>query len=416
MATIVLSLDFAITSNPDNKTLLPRLELADIFGYTGGNSGASPQKFINFPNLTNKANEFVITNSFNDGFTTRGLNTLTFQGTDFTYNNIPTSGTLVELKNQGIASGTVTSFEVVREEFISYRPGTAIEITRITVTDIAIPVTQLDPLNFKAMMPIVMQGDDTVFGSAGQDIIRAGTGNDTVYGGAGPDVIYGDAGNDLLFGGEDNDILVGGEGNDWLVGGAGVDTLNGGDGDDGIVYDPNDIPLGVTNGEGLLYTGGAGYDTLFVNAADGGNPFAIDLTARGFEQAIINRADTNNESWATNINVYNAAWKLVTSEYTNDNGTKDIFRLDPLSNQNWSKIQSHYDKTGKLDYEITTYDNGTSKFLDFDLNNEAVWASRVMLINAAGVVTSDTFVMDTALAQRSAENISKKAFVSDALI
>jgi Ca2+-binding RTX toxin-like protein len=416
MAIITLSQEFSIIDNPSNKNLLPAgINLADIFGSIGGPSGATPSKKIFFPNEQNKQGEFKIQNQYSDGFNS-GVNTLNFQGTGFTYNNIPTSGTQVTLKNQGIASGTVTSFEIVRDANDFKFPGRTNTITTITVTDIAIPVTQLDPLNFKAMMPIVMKGDDTVFGSAGQDIIRAGTGNDTVYGGEGPDVIYGDAGNDLLFGGEDNDILVGGEGNDWLVGGAGVDTLSGGDGDDGIVYDPNDIPLGVTNGAGLLYTGGAGYDTLYVNAADGGNPFAIDLAARGFEQANISRVDTTNQSWASNINVYDAAWRLVKAEYVNDNGTKDIFRLDPTNNQNWNKIQSRYDSTGKLDYEITFFDDGSQKFLDFDLNNEAIWSSRILLTNAAGVITSDTFVADTVLAQRSAENISKKAFVSDALI
>jgi RTX calcium-binding nonapeptide repeat (4 copies) len=236
-------------------------------------------------------------------------------------------------------------------------------------------------------------GNDTIFGGAGDDTLSGESGNDLLYADSGNDILFGGIGDDQLFGGDGNDTLDGGAGNDWLVGGAGYDTLVGGDGDDGFVYDPNDNVAG--------YSGGAGFDTLFFDAA--GPAVNINLAAQGFEQAIGTRTDTNNQAWATNTNIYDAAWRLVTSEYVNDNGTKDIYRFDPGNNQPWKKIQSLYASDGKLDYEITFFDDGSSKLVDFDLTNSVVWSSRTTLVNAAGIVTSDTFVLDALTGLRSAD-------------
>jgi Ca2+-binding RTX toxin-like protein len=96
----------------------------------------------------------------------------------------------------------------------------------------------------------MLEGDDSVAGSAandlvygneGEDFISAGFGNDSLFGGRGKDYLIGDAGNDYLSGGQDtdiigggggNDIVLGGKGNDWLVGGNGYDTIIGGLGRD----------------------------------------------------------------------------------------------------------------------------------------------------------------------------------------
>ena len=70
-------------------------------------------------------------------------------------------------------------------------------------------------------------GNDFLYGGAGKDFIGASFGDDMVYGGDdndfldggdGGDIIYGDAGDDLLAGGSGNDFLFGGSGNDLLCG------------------------------------------------------------------------------------------------------------------------------------------------------------------------------------------------------
>lgn len=94
-------------------------------------------------------------------------------------------------------------------------------------------------------------GDDTIYGNAGNDTLSGGNGNDTIYGGADSDVLngnnnddilYGDAGNDTLNGGSGIDYLYGGDGNDILNGNAGVDYLSGGLGSD--IFDFNTDSLG----------------------------------------------------------------------------------------------------------------------------------------------------------------------------
>jgi Ca2+-binding RTX toxin-like protein len=79
---------------------------------------------------------------------------------------------------------------------------------------------------------IVRDGNDTIFGGAGDDLIFGGDGDDSLFGGTGNDTIFGDAGNDTIFGGAGNDSIVGGAGDDVLQGGAGDDTLTGGEGAD----------------------------------------------------------------------------------------------------------------------------------------------------------------------------------------
>ncbi|MCM1552490.1 MAG: DUF2974 domain-containing protein, partial [Butyrivibrio sp.] len=70
-------------------------------------------------------------------------------------------------------------------------------------------------------------GNESIYGEAGDDYLDGNIGNDTLYGGEGDDKLYGSNG---------NDILVGGAGDDYLNGGWGVDTYiyNRGDGDDTI--------------------------------------------------------------------------------------------------------------------------------------------------------------------------------------
>jgi Ca2+-binding RTX toxin-like protein len=89
-------------------------------------------------------------------------------------------------------------------------------------------------------------GNDLIYGLAGDDDLSGGDGNDTIFGGAGNDTIYGDAGNDTLYGGEGNDTIYGGSGDDVIMGGLGADNLWGGAGADVFVFSSFDATLGLS--------------------------------------------------------------------------------------------------------------------------------------------------------------------------
>ncbi len=103
---------------------------------------------------------------------------------------------------------------------------------------------------------------------ADDDVVHAGDGDDTIFGNAGNDELHGETGNDVISGGKDNDTLYGGEGDDDLNGnsgndviydGAGNDIVNGSSGDDVVVAGQGDD----------AYKGGSGFDTLDFSEASG---------------------------------------------------------------------------------------------------------------------------------------------------
>lgn len=122
------------------------------------------------------------------------------------------------------------------------------------------------------------RADDIFFGQEGDDTIFGGTGDDLLVGDDKPEDLAADTvtgikalgtdaaldafidsvenpdadGNDQLFGGAGDDILIGGSGNDYLDGGAGEDAIFGGAGNDIIVYDQQDY----------LVSGGSGIDFM----------------------------------------------------------------------------------------------------------------------------------------------------------
>ncbi|NJL88994.1 MAG: DUF4347 domain-containing protein [Coleofasciculaceae cyanobacterium SM2_1_6] len=106
-----------------------------------------------------------------------------------------------------------------------------------------------------------LQGNDRIFGGAGDDNLYGGAGNDVIRGGKGRDFIKGGAGNDRLSGGKGNDVIFGGAGKDIIYGGQGNDFLSGGAGDD-LIYGEqgNDVMAGGA-GDDRLY-GGAGNDQI----------------------------------------------------------------------------------------------------------------------------------------------------------
>ena len=125
------------------------------------------------------------------------------------------------------------------------------------------------------------EGDDTIYGGSGHDTLYGGTGDDLLVGDDKPgdldDVTVEsiktlfetkelDAfiesvegkdsnGNDQLFGGAGDDVLLGMGGDDFLDGGTGEDAIFGGAGNDIIVYDSNDY----------LVSGGSGIDFMVSN-------------------------------------------------------------------------------------------------------------------------------------------------------
>lgn len=110
-------------------------------------------------------------------------------------------------------------------------------------------------------------GNDTIYGYAGNDSIVANAGDDLVYGGDdhdkiqgldGADMLYGESGNDDIHGGNDNDFIYGGDGDDEIETWSGNDYVEGGDGDDDITNN---------SGDDEIY-GGSGNDTITAKGGD----------------------------------------------------------------------------------------------------------------------------------------------------
>jgi Ca2+-binding RTX toxin-like protein len=135
-------------------------------------------------------------------------------------------------------------------------------------------------------------GDDLLAGGLGADLLRGGAGNDilrgdlndidnqgiidgndTMYGGAGNDRIGGKGGNDQLFGGRDNDEIWGDLGNDTLKGGQDNGKLKvTGTGDDAVI---SKLVIGDTL-IGGIYGQDGGNDT-FIYGRNSGETSGVDL-------------------------------------------------------------------------------------------------------------------------------------------
>lgn len=110
-------------------------------------------------------------------------------------------------------------------------------------------------------LSVILGGNDTITGTAGEDRLFGGGGNDVIKGLDGYNILYGDAGNDRLIGGDSYDSLHGGLGNDTLSGLAGGDFLTGGGGRDKLNGHKGRDSLFGDNGNDKLY-GGTGSDYL----------------------------------------------------------------------------------------------------------------------------------------------------------
>ncbi|MEO0868963.1 MAG: calcium-binding protein, partial [Cyanobacteria bacterium J06642_11] len=103
-------------------------------------------------------------------------------------------------------------------------------------------------------------GNDLIIGSDNDDVLR-GDLNERASGGAndGDDLIFGGAGNDRIGGKGGNDQLVGGLGNDEIWGDAGDDILQGGLGNDTLTGDDRS---GGTGADTFILAAGAGTDLI----------------------------------------------------------------------------------------------------------------------------------------------------------
>ncbi|MDD4701069.1 MAG: VCBS domain-containing protein, partial [Desulfovibrio sp.] len=128
---------------------------------------------------------------------------------------------------------------------------------------------------------------DTLTGSDGNDVLYGGAGDDILYGGDGNDTLFSGAGDDTLYGGAGSDTLFGGGGNDFLDGGAGTNHLYGGDDNDVLVFH---------NGDGI--DGGAGTDVLLVSNSGGLTIDDLFEQTKGIE-VLITGADVDS---LTNMN------------------------------------------------------------------------------------------------------------------
>jgi Ca2+-binding RTX toxin-like protein len=143
-------------------------------------------------------------------------------------------------------------------------------------------------------------GDDLVV-IAGADTrsstVHGNDGNDTLTGGSGQDSIYGDYGDDILTAGNGRSHLYGGAGNDALSlssvnanNGTGHAIIDGGDGHDTLTLDFSNATTAfkgnfsaatanlsdgtvVMNVESVIFSAGAGNDTLTASNDEGGNAF-----------------------------------------------------------------------------------------------------------------------------------------------
>lgn len=125
---------------------------------------------------------------------------------------------------------------------------------------------------------------DNLSGGEGDDVLYGGAGNDTIGGGAGKDIVFGDSGMDTIHGGVDDDTLFGdfgmfldgdlakpvvtegGEG-DTISGGLGKDKILGGGGND-VIHGDNGSATGVAVFDDDLIWGGTGADTMYGDGGD----------------------------------------------------------------------------------------------------------------------------------------------------
>ena len=115
-----------------------------------------------------------------------------------------------------------------------------------------------------------LAGNDTLIGGRDNDLIIDGLGHTTATGGAGDDVVVALSGNGNLQGNGSNDVIIGGIGADNLSGGVGNDKIRG-EGGRGLMFG-DDVIIGGRDDDLLM--GGRGADQFVFRPDDGNDVIA----------------------------------------------------------------------------------------------------------------------------------------------
>ena len=181
-------------------------------------------------------------------------------------------------------AGTVQSAVEYGTEGVSY------DLT--TLCSLPVLFGQLGYGAFEAVFSILLQEDNTFYGSDHGDRVLLLTGQNNIFGGIGADEITTGSGNSVVHAGAGDDMIFAGEGDDYLNGEAGADQINGGAGNDQVLGGPgddyllggagNDILDGGLGGDRL--EGGPGNDVYIV---DHSSDMIIELSGEGFDQVLV---------------------------------------------------------------------------------------------------------------------------------
>ena len=174
-------------------------------------------------------------------------------------------------------------------------------------------------------------GDDTLYGTAGDDTINAGngnnliyaiegrntitagSGNDKIYTGAGDDIINAGAGNNEIYASEGNNTITTDAGNDTIYAGAGNDTIYAGAGNDLIYAGEGDNIIYSGTGNNTVYSGSGsdlfalttGFGTTTINNFGVGKDVLSLTVGLTFEQLSITQG-TNGDEFFTQISIANS--------------------------------------------------------------------------------------------------------------
>uniref|UniRef100_UPI002ED8D3F5 calcium-binding protein n=1 Tax=Enterobacterales TaxID=91347 RepID=UPI002ED8D3F5 len=142
------------------------------------------------------------------------VNTLVFEGADFTQALIEKSGNDLLVHAWG-GSDTLTLPGYFTSE-INRQFDMVFGDTTLTVSDLAGMAFSVYG-NESSNNLSGWDNDDTLLGYDGNDTLYGGKGNDSLDGGTGDDRLNGESGNDILDGGTGNDSLSGGDGSDRYI-------------------------------------------------------------------------------------------------------------------------------------------------------------------------------------------------------
>lgn len=133
-----------------------------------------------------------------------------------------------------------------------------------------------------------LAGNDTLNGGQDNDLIVDGLGHTTAKGGAGDDVVVALSGDGNLEGNGSDDVVIGGIGADYLSGGAGNDKIRG-EGGRGLMFG-DDVIIGGQDDDLLM--GGRGADQ-FVFRPDDGNDIIAGFIVGDIDTAASREIDPN---------------------------------------------------------------------------------------------------------------------------